>query len=211
MSGIHADGNNEHAAGQPKHEVSPYGKRMYAIRDLLIKKGILTNGDIQRQIDYIDARGAANGARLIAKAWTDAGFKERLLHDPKSACSELGIDASGLNEFVVLENTDEVRHLVVCTLCSCYPRAILGRPPDWYKSLNYRSRAVSEPRAVMREFGHDVPDDASVQVHDSSANVRYLVIPRRPSGTEDMREEDLAGLVTRDSLIGAGEAHPVAS
>ena len=197
--------NREHVAG-PRHEVSPYGKRMYAIRDLLVRKGIVTEDEIQRQVEYIDARGAENGARLVARAWVDPEFKARLLADPKAACQEIGIDASGLTEFVVLENADEVRHLVVCTLCSCYPRAILGRPPDWYKSLNYRSRAVSEPRAVMREFGQDVPADASVEVHDSTATIRYLVIPRRPEGTEQMTEGELAALVTRDSLIGAGEA-----
>ena len=179
-----------------------YGKRIYAIRDLLIEKGVLSRDDVQRQIDYMDARSPANGARLVARAWVDPAFKQRLLSNPKSACAELGIDASGLVEFVVLENTEKVHNLVVCTLCSCYPRPILGRPPDWYKSFAYRSRAVVEPRAVMREFGTELAADVAVRVFDSSADMRYLVLPRRPAATDGMSEEELATLVTRDSMIG---------
>jgi nitrile hydratase len=133
----------------------------------------------------------------------DSKFKARLIADPKAVCAEMGIDATSINEFVVVENTDKLRHLVVCTLCSCYPRPILGRPPDWYKSFNYRKRAVIDPRGVMREFGQQVPDDVEVRVHDSTADIRYLVLPLRPAGTEGMREEELQKLVTRDSLIGA--------
>lgn len=192
----------------PKHELSSYAKRIYAIRELLITKGVLTQEDIQRQIDYMETKSPANGARLVARAWTDAHFKTRLLADPKKACAEMGIDAASLNEFVVLENTDTVRHLVVCTLCSCYPRPILGRPPDWYKSFNYRSRAVNDPRGVMREFGQELPDDVEVRVHDSTADIRYLVLPLRPAGTEGMGEEDLAKLVTRDSMIGVVDPLP---
>jgi nitrile hydratase len=210
MSDERADGgrapDGAHDHPHPEHELSYYARRVYAIRDLLVEKGVLSREDIQRQIDYIESRSPANGARLVARAWVDPAFRARLLADPKAACAELDIDASGLNEFVVLENTDRVRHLVVCTLCSCYPRPILGRPPDWYKSLNYRKRAVVEPRAVMREFGQDVPDDVEVRVHDSSADIRYLVIPLRPAGTEGLSEDELARLVTRDSLIGATEA-----
>ena len=185
-----------------RNRVPFYGKRIYAIRELLIEKGVLSREDVQRQIDYMEARSPANGARLVARAWVDPAFKERLLSDPKAACAELGIDASGLVEFVVLENTDKVHNLVVCTLCSCYPRPILGRPPDWYKSFAYRSRAVVEPRVVMREFGTELPVDVDVRVFDSSADIRYLVLPMRPPGTEGMSEEELAALVTRDSLIG---------
>ena len=185
-----------------RNKVPYYGKRIYAIRDLLIERGILSREDIQRQVDYMDARSPANGARLVARAWVDPAFKQRLLNDPKAACAELAIDARGLVEFVVLENTDKVHNLVVCTLCSCYPRPILGRPPDWYKSFEYRSRAVIEPRAVMREFGTELPDDVEVRVFDSSADMRYLVLPQRPPGTDDMTEEELAQLVTRDSMIG---------
>jgi nitrile hydratase len=157
---------------------------------------------VRRQIEYMEARSPANGARLVARAWVDPGFKSRLLYDTKAAAQELGIDASGPIEFVVVENTPRVHNLIVCTLCSCYPRAILGRPPDWYKSFNYRSRAVKEPRAVMREFGFEPPEDVEVVVHDSTADMRYMVLPMRPPGTENMGEEELAGLVTRDSLIG---------
>jgi nitrile hydratase len=175
---------------------------MYAITDLLLEKGVITREDIQREQEWLEARTPANGARLVARAWVDPAFKARLLADPKAACREMGIDASGVNDFVVLENTKRVRHLVVCTLCSCYPRPILGRPPDWYKSLNYRARAVAEPRAVMREFGQAVPDDVEVRVFDSSADIRYLVLPLRPRGTERLSEDELRELVSRDSLIG---------
>jgi len=200
-----ADHNGADPHEHPKNEISPYGKRVYAMRDLLIEKGIVTKEEIQRQIEYLESRSPANGARLVAKAWVDPAFKARLLADPKAACAELGIDASSMNEFVVLENTPKVRNMVVCTLCSCYPRPILGRPPDWYKSLNYRKRAVIEPRAVMKEFGQDVPDDVEVKVWDSSADVRYLVLPLRPAGTDGMSEDELASLVVRDSLVGVAE------
>jgi nitrile hydratase len=189
-----------------RNKVPYYGKRVYAIRELLIERGILSTDDIQRQIDYMDARTPANGARLVARAWVDPAFKERLLSNPKAACAELGIDASSLVEFVVLENTEKIHSLVVCTLCSCYPRPILGRPPDWYKSFAYRSRAVVEPRAVMRQFGTELPEDVEVRVFDSSADIRYLVLPARPPGTEDMSEDELAQLVTRDSMIGVSLA-----
>jgi nitrile hydratase alpha subunit len=192
-----ADGH-EH----PRHELSPVARRIYAIRDLLLEKGVITEKDIQCQIEYQEARSPANGSRLVARAWVDPAFKARLIADPKAACAEMGIDATSLNEFVVLENREKVRHLVVCTLCSCYPRPILGRPPDWYKSLNYRSRSVNDPRGVMREFGLIPPDDVEVRVHDSTADIRYLVLPLRPKGTEKLSETDLAKLVTRDSMIG---------
>src|SRR5919199_4543079 len=195
-----ADGDHGHP--HPKHELSPYAKRIYAIKELLIEKGVLSEEDIRREIDYMESRTRGNGARIVARAWVDPGFKARLIADPKGACAELGIDASGINEFVVLENTPKLRHLIVCTLCSCYPRPILGRPPDWYKSVNYRAGAVVEPRAVMREFGQEVPADAEVRVFDSSADIRYLVIPLRPAGTEHLTEAELAQLVTRDNLIG---------
>ncbi|MBV9577518.1 MAG: nitrile hydratase subunit alpha [Chloroflexi bacterium] len=194
-----------------RNRVPFYGKRIYALRDLLLARGVLTQEDIQREIEYMDARSPANGARLVARAWVDPAFKQRLLSDPKAACAEMGIDASGVTELVVLENTDSVHNLVVCTLCSCYPRPILGRPPDWYKSFAYRSRAVVEPRAVMAEFGTSLPESVEVRVFDSSADVRYLVLPLRPSGTEDMGEAALAELVTRDSLIGVTQAKPPAA
>ena len=198
----------EHGHDHPKHELSPGARRIYAIRDLLLEKGVITEKDIQCQIDYQEARSPANGAKLVARAWVDAAFKERFVADPKAACAEMGIDASAINEFVVLENTERVRHMVVCTLCSCYPRPILGRPPDWYKSFNYRQRSVADPRGVMREFGLDLPDDVEVRVHDSTADIRYLVLPVRPAGTEGWSEADLAKLVTRDSMIGVMDPLP---
>jgi nitrile hydratase alpha subunit len=191
-----------HDHDHPKHELSPIARRVYAIRELLLEKRVLTEQDIRCQIEYQEARSPANGAKLVARAWVDSAFKARLIADPKAACAEMGIDATSINEFVVLENTDTVRHVVVCTLCSCYPRPILGRPPDWYKSFNYRQRAVNDPRGVMREFGLIVSDDVEVRVHDSTADIRYLVLPCRPKGTETWSEAELATLVTRDSLIG---------
>ena len=195
-----------HPHAETRHESSPYASRIRAIEALLVEKNVLTEPEIQDRISYMEARSPANGARLVARAWVDPGFKARLLSDTKAAALELGIDASVPVEFVVVENTPEVHNLIVCTLCSCYPRAILGRPPDWYKSFNYRSRAVKEPRAVMREFGFEPPDGVEVVVHDSTADMRYMVLPMRPSGTDDMSEEELAELVTRDSLIGVTPA-----
>ena len=196
------DHDNGHGHAHEEHEAGYYAGRIRAMEELLIEKGVLTEQDVRRQIEYMEARSPANGARLVARAWVDPEFKARLLSDTKAAAMELGIDASGPVEFVVVENTPQAHNLILCTLCSCYPRAILGRPPDWYKSFNYRSRAVREPRAVMREFGFEPPDDVEVIVHDSTADMRYMVLPLRPPGTEDMGEEELAGLVTRDSLIG---------
>ena len=191
-----------HPHAKTRHESSPYASRIRAIEALLVEKNVLTEPEIQDRISYMESRSPANGARLVARAWVDPEFKARLLSDTKAAALELGIDASGPIEFAVVENTPEVHNLIVCTLCSCYPRAILGRPPDWYKSFNYRSRAVKEPRAVMREFGFEPPDGVEVVVHDSTADMRYMVLPMRPPGTEGMGEEELAELVTRDSLVG---------
>lgn len=206
-------GNGDGAAGEhghphPRHELGYYARRIYAIRELLLEKGILTEEDIRCQIDYMEAKSPADGARLVARAWVDSEFKARLIADPKATCAEMGIEATTINEFVVLENTEQVRHMVVCTLCSCYPRPILGRPPDWYKSFNYRQRAVIDPRGVMREFGQDLPQDVEVRVHDSTADIRYLVLPLRPRGTDQMSEAELANLVTRDSLIGVVDPLP---
>ena len=182
---------------------SPYAARIRAIEALLLEKGVLTEPEVQDNISYMEARSPANGARLVARAWVDPDFKELLLTDGKAAASELGMDPQHSAEFIVVENTPEVHNLIVCTLCSCYPRAILGRPPDWYKSFAYRSRAVREPRAVMREFGFEPSEGVEVLVYDSTADARYMVLPMRPPGTEDLEEDELAGLVTRDSLVGA--------
>jgi nitrile hydratase len=189
-----------------RNKVPYWGKRIYAIRELLIEKGVLSADEIQEKVDYMEARTPANGSRMVARAWVDPAYKERLLNDPKAACAEMGVDATSLTEFVVLENTEKIHNLVVCTLCSCYPRPILGRPPDWYKSFAYRSRAVVEPRAVMREFGTELPDEVEVRVFDSSADMRYLVLPLRPPDTAALSEEELAELVTRDSMIGVTQA-----
>ena len=195
--------HHTHDGVKPSAEAGYYAGRIRAIEALLVEKGVLTREDVRRQLTYMEARSPANGARLVARAWVDPEFKAKLLSDTKAAAAELGIDASGSVEFVTVENTPEVHNLIVCTLCSCYPRAILGVPPDWYKSFAYRSRAVKEPREVLREFGLEVDEDVEVAVHDSSADVRYLVLPMRPSGTEGMSERELADLVTRDCLIGA--------
>ncbi|CAA9483551.1 MAG: Nitrile hydratase, alpha chain [uncultured Rubrobacteraceae bacterium] len=183
---------------------SPLAARVRAMEALLVEKGVVTEAEIQDNISFMDGRSTANGARLVARAWTDENFKARLLADGKRAAVEFGLDVGAAPDLVVVENTPEVHNLIVCTLCSCYPRAVLGRPPDWYKSFEYRSRAVREPRAVMREFGFVPPEGTSVAVHDSTADVRYMVLPMRPPGTEGMDEQELAALVTRDSLIGTG-------
>src|SRR6185312_5497893 len=168
---------------------------------LLIEKRILTADEIRRTVEAMDARSPALGARVVARAWTDPAFKARLLGDGTAACEELGI-RMGATKLVVVESTPAVHNLVVCTLCSCYPRALLGLPPDWYKSRSYRARAVREPRAVLREFGTELADDVTVRVHDSTADMRYLVLPVRPAGTEGWSEERLAALATRDSMVG---------
>jgi nitrile hydratase subunit alpha len=181
---------------------SPYAARIRAIEALLLEKGVLTEPEVQDSISYMEARSPANGAKLVARAWVNPEFKELLLSDGKVAASELGMAPAHPAEFIVVENTPVVHNMIVCTLCSCYPRAILGRPPDWYKSFEYRSRAVREPRTVMREFGFEPPEGAEVVVHDSTADVRYMVLPMRPPDTEDLSEKELAELVTRDSLVG---------
>jgi nitrile hydratase subunit alpha len=181
---------------------SPYAARIRAIEALLLEKGVLTEPEVQDNISYMEARSPANGAKLVARAWVDPDFKALLLADGKAAASELGMDPEHPAEFIVVENTPKLHNLIVCTLCSCYPRAILGRPPDWYKSFEYRSRAVREPHAVMREFGFEPPEGVEVVVHDSTADARYMVLPMRPPDTKGMDEEQLAELVTRDSLVG---------
>jgi nitrile hydratase len=181
-----------------------YWQRMeIAVRELLVEKALVTPEEIARQIDAMDARSPANGAAVVARAWTDPAFKQRLLKDASAASREMGFDIGPLH-LIAVENTDTTHNLIVCTLCSCYPRNLLGLPPDWYKTRAYRSRAVIEPRAVLREFGVELPDDMQVRVHDSTADMRYIVLPARPPGTEDMTEEQLAALVTRDSMIGTG-------
>jgi len=179
--------------------------RARALEELLVERGVIRREDVRQGIDWLVSRSPADGARLVARAWVDPGFKERLLADARTAALELGLDPGPAPVLVALENTDDVHHMVVCTLCSCYPRALLGPPPDWYKSLPYRSRAVSDPRGVLEEFGLGLADEVELRVVDSTADIRYLVIPARPSGTEDMSEDELAALVTRDSMIGVAQ------
>jgi nitrile hydratase subunit alpha len=181
--------------------LSDYQLMEIAVRDLLVEKGVVTADEIRQAIEAMDARSPATGARVVARAWSDPAFKARLLANGTKACEELGIDM-GTVKLVVVENTPAAHNLIVCTLCSCYPRALLGLPPDWYKSRSYRARAVREPRAVLREFGTELPGDVAVRVHDSTADMRYLVLPMRPAGTEGLNEAQLAALVTRDSMIG---------
>lgn len=182
-----------------------------AVRELLIEKQYITAADIRRQIELLDSRNPALGARIVARAWVDPEFKSRLLKNGRAACEEFGISFYDDTGLIVLENTDTVHNLIVCTLCSCYPRPVLGLPPDWYKLKPYRARAVSEPRAVLAEFGTYIPDDVEIRVSDSTAMVRYLVLPKRPRGTDAYSEEQLAALVTRDTMIGVVEASAAAS
>lgn len=205
MTAEHDDGHpHEPIAGEP----SDLARRAHAIEMLLVAKGILSAADLRKAIDDLVSRTPADGARVIARAWVDPAFKARLLADAKGAIRELGIELAHAAELVTVENTPRVRHVVVCTLCSCYPRALLGPPPAWYKSFAYRSRAVREPRAVLGEFGTAVADEVDVRVLDSTADVRYLVIPPRPPGTEDFSEAQLARLVTRDAMIGVADPLP---
>ncbi|MBI2753107.1 MAG: nitrile hydratase subunit alpha [Betaproteobacteria bacterium] len=172
-----------------------------SLRELLVEKGIVTPAEIDAAVEDIRSRTPERGARVVARAWTDPGFKQRLLENGTRACEEFGLDMPALR-LVVVENTPSVHNVIVCTLCSCYPRMLLGLPPDWYKSRNYRSRVVREPRAVLAEFGLRVPEGVQVRVHDSTADMRYMVLPMRPAGTEGWDEPRLASIVTRDCMIG---------
>lgn len=189
---------------QPDLEEQPlsdYQAMTLAVRDLLIEKQIVSADDMRAMVETIDSKSPAAGARLVARAWVDPAFKARLLEDVNAAADEFGIDA-GTIPIRAVENTPDTHNLIVCTLCSCYPRLLIGLPPDWYKQRAYRSRAVREPRAVLAEFGTEVPDGVRVVVHDSTADLRYMVLPMRPEGTDALDEEALAALVTRDSMIG---------
>ena len=178
-------------------------ERVQAIEDLLVSKGVVTTAALDRMVEiYENDLGPMNGARVVARAWTDPEYRKRLLANATEAIAELGYSGLQGEHMVVVENTPKVHNVVVCTLCSCYPWPVLGLPPAWFKDAPYRSRVVIEPRGVLQDFGTELPDDVEVRVWDSSAEVRYLVLPERPSGTEGMSEEELAALVTRDSMIG---------
>lgn len=195
-----------HPGLQHHVRLSERAKRAQAIHRLLVSKNIIGPDEVADIVARARRRTPADGGTVVARAWTDPAFKVRLLEDARSAVLELGYRLSHDADLAVVENTERVHHLVVCTLCSCYPTSLLGQPPDWYKSFAYRQRAVVEPRAVMREFGLVLDDDTMVRVVDSTADLRYLVLPRRPKGSEGLSEAELAELVTRDSMIGVGVA-----
>jgi len=172
-----------------------------AMQELLEERGVITAEQVRARMEQFDKDFPARGARVIAHAWVDPEFKKRLLADGKAACAEFGIDLEA-DRLIAVENTPEVHNVVVCTLCSCYPRALLGMPPTWYKSENYRKRVVRDPRGVLKEFGTMLPESVTVRVHDSNADMRYVVVPMRPLQTEGWSEERLAQILTRDALVG---------
>ncbi|WP_282609921.1 nitrile hydratase subunit alpha [Pelagibius sp. Alg239-R121] len=200
----HAHDHSHRHPFQPDLEdggYSYYQVMTEAVAELLLEKAVITSEELRKTVESIDSKSPAFGARMVARAWVDPDFKARMLDDVIAAADELGIDAGGI-PIKAIENTDRVHNVIVCTLCSCYPRLLIGLPPDWYKARAYRSRVVREPRAVLEEFGTSIPDDMEVRVHDSTADLRYMVLPARPKGTEALDEEALAALVTRDCMIG---------
>ncbi len=205
----HHDHDHPHPGVRKDHDdtLTHYKAMEIAVRELLIEKGIITNDDVRAAIELIDGRSPELGAKVVAKAWVDPAFKARLLDDGSKAVAELGINVAVM-KLLVVENTEKLHNVIVCTLCSCYPRPLLGLPPDWYKSRAYRSRMVSEPRKVLQEFGLKVEKQVQVRVHDSTADMRYMVLPMRPPGTDGWGEARLASLVTRDSMIGVALPKP---
>jgi len=200
------DDHHHHHDHEHQAVPSDLNLRVKALESLLVEKGIVDRAALDTIVDLYETKiGPRNGARVVARAWADPVYKQRLLTDATAAIAELGYQGGQGEDMVVLENTPTVHNLVVCTLCSCYPWPILGLPPVWYKSAPYRSRAVIDPRGVLREFGLELPDDVEVRVWDSTAELRYLVLPERPAGTEHMTEEELAALVTRDSMVGVAK------
>jgi nitrile hydratase len=179
-----------------------------SLRELLVEKGVVSEAQVAATVADMRERTPERGARVVARAWTDGSFRKALLANGSQAIEEIGIDVPAL-KLIVVENTPEAHNMVVCTLCSCYPRMLLGIPPEWYKSRNYRSRAVSEPRAVLAEFGLHMDEKTKIRVHDSTADMRYLVLPMRPAETDGWSEERLAGIVTRDCMIGVAVPKPV--
>jgi len=186
---------------EAKADVTELMAMTEAVSELMIEKGYWSADDLRRTLEVLDSKTPANGARMVARAWLDADFKARMLEDVNAAAAEFDIDAGPI-PIRAIENTADVHNVIVCTLCSCYPKHLIGLPPDWYKSRAYRSRTVRDPRAVLAEFGTAIPDDVEVRVHDSTAELRYMVIPLRPAGTGALDEDALAELVTRDSMIG---------
>ena len=183
--------------------------RVRALESLLVEKGAVNPETLDAIIDHFENKvGPHIGASIVARAWTDPAFKARLLEDASGTMAELGYTGIEGSHMVVVENTEKIHNLVVCTLCSCYPWPVLGLPPNWYKSTPYRARAVRDPRGMLKEFGLELAQDTEVRVWDSNAEIRYLVLPRRPDGTEDMSEEELQELITRDSMVGTGLVSP---
>ena len=211
----HHDHDHPHPTQPDATDALSYYQVMeVALRELLIEKGILSADEVRRQVEDMDSRTPAHGAQVVARAWSDPAFKARLLADGNAALEEIGLER-GPYKLVVVENTPAstetgpgVHNLIVCTLCSCYPRWLLGLPPDWYKSRSYRARVVHEPREVLSEFGLDLPADMVVRVHDSTADMRYLVLPARPAATQGWDEQGLAGIVTRDCMVGVALPKP---
>ena len=195
----------EDDTGGPPHETHVMN---LAMQEILIEKGLITAKEVREKMENFDNEYPNRGAKVVVKAWTDPDYKERLLKDAKAAIAEIDIDLETQNEIVAVENTDDVHNIVVCTLCSCYPRFLLGQPPTWYKSRAYRSRTVHEPRAVLKEFGTELADNVRIQVHDSNADMRYLVVPKRPEGTENWAAERLEAIVSRDCLVGVALPDP---
>jgi nitrile hydratase len=199
----HGPAHAPHPAREDDDLALSYGEAKFlALKSMLIEKGVLTADEIRARLEINDRASPHQGARMVAKAWVDPAFKARVLKDGKAAAIELGINVTEA-ELMVIENTPACHNLIVCTLCSCYPRSLLGEPPAWYVSKAYRSRAVREPRKVLREFGLTFPDTVEVRVHDSNADLRYMVLPLRPEGSQGLGEAQLAALVSRDCLVGA--------
>ncbi len=206
----HHDHDHLSPSGHPyqpdqDHTLTRWQAMEIAMRELLVEKEILTAAEITQTVEAMDRRSPADGAQVVARAWSDPEFKARLLADGSTTIGEMGFEA-GAMKLIVVENTATTHNVVVCTLCSCYPRNLLGLPPDWYKQRAYRSRVVKTPRKVLSEFGLDLPDDVQVRVHDSTADMRYLVLPARPARTDDLDAAALAELVNRDSMIGVAQA-----
>jgi nitrile hydratase len=204
----HAHDHDDHDHGAPLSDIQ---LRVKALESLLVDKGLVDPAALDALIETYERKvGPRNGAKVVARAWIDPAFKQRLLEDGTAAIAEFGFVGRQTDKLVVLENTAKVHHVVVCTLCSCYPWAVLGLPPVWYKSAPYRSRAALDPRGVLKEFGLTLPAEVEVRVWDSTAEVRYMVLPERPPGTDGMSEDELAALVTRDAMIGTAKVSPPA-
>jgi nitrile hydratase alpha subunit len=202
MENDHSHAHDPHAPITDDELPGYYEILVDSIQELLVERKLIAPDDVRRQVELLDSRSPAIGSRIVARAWVDPAFKQRLLANGVAAAEEMGVSNYDSTELKVLENTDTVHNLIVCTLCSCYPRTVLGIAPDWYKSKQYRIRALREPRRLLTEFGTVIPDEMEIAVSDSTSNLRYLVLPLRPAGTEHFTEEQLAGLVTRDTMIG---------